>query len=130
MAWIKAHLNGSKDPIWIQTQNIVAVYPEQNPESCYKRTIIQFANEENYFYVDESIDAIREKIKESNIEVRKLIMEDIKRAIEILNAMLEQEKKRLIIDELECNYFHYNNGASLELAIEALEEKIQNNTQE
>lgn len=57
-------------------------------------------------------------------------MEDIKRAIEILNAMLEREKKKLIIDELECNYFHYNNCASLEMAIEALEEKIQNNTQE
>lgn len=61
MAWIKAHLSGSKDPIWIQTQNIIAVYPEQNPQYCYKRTIIQFADEK--IYVDESIDDIGEKIK-------------------------------------------------------------------
>lgn len=62
--WIKLHFYQSGDEVFVQTQNICAVFLDQRKE--YKgATCVQFAgSEENYIQVKETIDEIGAMITE------------------------------------------------------------------
>ncbi len=50
-------------------------------------------------------------------------MDKKERAINILKGMLNREKKRLILDQLEYTHEHENNCVALQMAIDALEKE-------
>ena len=61
--WIKAHFVDNGDVIWLQTQNIAAVYPDQGNSKYRGQTVIQFLGDEtNYLRVKESVNEIGEQI--------------------------------------------------------------------
>lgn len=61
--WIKAHFVDNGDVIWLQTQNIAAVYPDQGNNKYRGQTVIQFPGEKNNFIkVKESVNEIGEQI--------------------------------------------------------------------
>lgn len=61
--WIKLHFYWSGDDIAVQTQNICAIYPDQR-EECKGATNIQFADNDNYISVRETVDEVEAMITE------------------------------------------------------------------
>lgn len=62
--WIKLHFHLSGDEMWVQTQHICAIYPDQREQ--YKGAIcVQFdGDEDNYLLVRETIDEMGAMITE------------------------------------------------------------------
>ena len=61
--WVKAHFIDGGDVIYINTQNIVAVYAYQGDGQYKGQTVIQFSgDEDNYIRVKETVDEIGEHV--------------------------------------------------------------------
>ena len=61
--WVKAHFINSGDAVYVNTQNIVAVYAYQGDNQYKGQTVIQFSgDEDNYIIVKETVDEIGEHV--------------------------------------------------------------------